>query len=148
MKIQRVDGSEDEIERRYREFFSLHMDLMKAFPIEGGLKGAPRVLPFMPGKHFLNTDGREVAESRVEALQIYVDELLALDPKISRCPQVLQFFKKEPPEVERLTSFPNFDEAKPIRRVPSSSSLLQLGRVIEKPRRGFGMGSRSTSSLI
>ncbi|XP_078692349.1 neutrophil cytosol factor 4-like [Branchiostoma floridae x Branchiostoma belcheri] len=98
------NGSSYQIFRRYSQFDSLQVYLLARFPIEAGdIDEKDRVLPSLPGKIYFGRSAiREVAERRLPELNKYMKELLSLDPKISRDPDVRLFFSQTESDVLAL----------------------------------------------
>ncbi|CAH1273861.1 NCF4 [Branchiostoma lanceolatum] len=98
------NSSSYQIFRRYSQFDALQADLVARFPIEAGdINAKDRVLPSLPGKIFFGRSAiREVAERRLPELNKYMKELLSLDPKISRDPDVRLFFSQTESDVLAL----------------------------------------------
>uniref|UniRef100_A0A3P8WYH5 Neutrophil cytosolic factor 4 n=1 Tax=Cynoglossus semilaevis TaxID=244447 RepID=A0A3P8WYH5_CYNSE len=67
------------IYRRYREFFDLHQILQLKYSPEEQVKPGPSIntLPTPPGKVFIGNK-KEIAESRIPELNIYMKKLLSL----------------------------------------------------------------------
>eukprot|EP00048_Salpingoeca_helianthica_P000697 m.43416 g.43416 ORF g.43416 m.43416 type:complete len:418 (+) comp10773_c0_seq1:345-1598(+) len=77
------------IQRTYNQIFAFHSKLLDLFS-----KG-PRVIPFLPGKKYVETITRgkhAVAQSRLPDLQTYLVALFKLDARISQCDHVFSFF--------------------------------------------------------
>ncbi|KAH9518581.1 hypothetical protein Btru_005705, partial [Bulinus truncatus] len=108
------DSSTLTIYRRYSRFFDLQTKLLDLFPIEGGaFDPAKRVIPFLPGKIiFGRSQIKDVAMKRLKELNYYCQKLIQLDPRISQCEEVLEFFEIEPDDLDIPTN--NTDEGCPL----------------------------------
>lgn len=85
------DGTWWELSRIYQKFYDFQIALLQQFPKEAITPpGGKRLLPFMPGPVTYVTDA--ISNGRRESLNIYVKELLALPPYISRCELVRELF--------------------------------------------------------
>jgi len=92
--------------RRYEDFYALQMKLIDKFPEEADR--THRSLPFIPGQVIVGkSQSREVAEVRLPSLSTYVIALVGLPPRISVCPEVLEFFSQRPADL--YTPPPYFD---------------------------------------
>lgn len=79
IEVKTKGSSKYLIYRRYREFFQLHQLLEIKYSGEGSESPVPGSwsLPTLPGKIFLGNK-REIAESRIPELNLYMKKLLAL----------------------------------------------------------------------
>jgi hypothetical protein len=49
-EVEWNDGTVATIYRRYSELFAFQVALLNKFPVEAGIKGNRRVIPFLPGQ--------------------------------------------------------------------------------------------------
>lgn len=85
------DGTHWELSRYYQNFYDFQIALLQEFPIEANTEGGNnRVLPYMPGPVTYVTDA--ISNGRRESLDIYIKQLLALPPYISKCHLVRSLF--------------------------------------------------------
>lgn len=99
------DYSKYTIFRRYEDFYDLQMKLIAKFPQEADKNN--RSLPFIPGKVLVGKpNSREVAESRLQSLILYVRLLVSLPTHISRCPEVVEFFTQTQSDTYSITPSP------------------------------------------
>lgn len=82
LDCQMSPGSRCMLTRFYVEFLELHIILLQQFPVNS--KGDDKVLPYLPGLALSN--------GRSEALDSYLNQLLALPPNISQSTSIRQFF--------------------------------------------------------
>ncbi|PNS16348.1 Protein scd2/ral3 [Sphaceloma murrayae] len=92
------NGSHWDLSRIYEDFYELQINLIKAFPDEAGQTGHPRTLPYMPGPVQFVTD--KISEGRRENLDEYLQHLLKLGPRITKCALVCNFFQPRPLDYE------------------------------------------------
>ncbi|XP_024907295.1 neutrophil cytosol factor 1 [Pteropus alecto] len=96
------DLSEKVVYRRFTEIYEFHKTLKEMFPIEAGdINPENRIIPHLPAPRWF--DGQRVAESRQGTLTEYYNALMGLPVKISRCPQLLDFFKVRPDDLKLPT---------------------------------------------
>ncbi|KAK7929566.1 hypothetical protein WMY93_005961 [Mugilogobius chulae] len=78
-EVKTKGGSKYLIYRRYREFLQLHQRLETKYSAEGSESPAPESwsLPSLPGKVYIGNK-RDIAESRIPELNLYMKKLLAL----------------------------------------------------------------------
>ncbi|XP_020789327.1 neutrophil cytosol factor 4 isoform X1 [Boleophthalmus pectinirostris] len=78
-EVKTKGGSKYLIYRRYREFLQLHQILETKYSAEGSESPAPGTwsLPTLPGKIYIGNK-RDIAESRISELNVYMKKLLAL----------------------------------------------------------------------
>eukprot|EP00035_Acanthoeca_spectabilis_P001906 m.83572 g.83572 ORF g.83572 m.83572 type:complete len:462 (+) comp11219_c0_seq2:89-1474(+) len=89
------DGAEGKVLRSYSDFFSFHCKLLDLFPEDA--EREPREIPYLPGKKMLSLKkARAVAMERVQPIMEYLPLLFALEPRISQCEHVVQFFRHCP----------------------------------------------------
>ena len=92
-----VEWSNDAVTTSYRgytDFFDFQCELIRIFPLEGGtVKGVERTLPYLPGRKIFQRRTAALAEKRLPEIDNYVKKLVAMPEHISRCEQVLQFFR-------------------------------------------------------
>jgi len=79
------------IYRSYDNFFDMQMQLLDHFGEDPN--GRDRTVPFLPGKQIWRIGTRTLAKNRQPKIQGYIDELLDLPYRISRCNEVLNFFR-------------------------------------------------------
>lgn len=76
--------------------------LKEMFPIEAGdINPENRIIPHLPAPRWF--DGQRAAESRQGTLTEYYNTLMGLPVKISRCPQLLDFFRVRPDDLKLPT---------------------------------------------
>ncbi|TPX30848.1 hypothetical protein SeMB42_g07856 [Synchytrium endobioticum] len=92
------------IRHTFDDFFDFHLHLLGHFPAESGFitpsnvtavvgHVATKIIPDLPcQKIFVSYD---TAKLRMPQLQAYMEAIIALPPKVSRSPLVLEFFKKD-----------------------------------------------------
>ncbi|XP_044930867.1 neutrophil cytosol factor 1 isoform X2 [Mustela putorius furo] len=96
------DLSEKVVYRKFTEIYELHKLLKEMFPIEAGdINPQNRIIPHLPAPRWF--DGQRAAESRQGTLTEYCNALMSLPVKISRCPQLLDFFKVRPDDLKLPT---------------------------------------------
>ncbi|XP_045848723.1 neutrophil cytosol factor 1 isoform X1 [Meles meles] len=96
------DLSEKVVYRKFTEIYELHKLLKEMFPIEAGdINPQNRIIPHLPAPRWF--DGQRAAESRQGTLTEYCNALMSLPAKISRCPQLLGFFKVRPDDLKLPT---------------------------------------------
>ena len=103
INIKWSDGTSTTSYRSYSEFFDFQCCLLVEFPLEGGSKGSPRTIPYLPGKKLFKKTTNELALERMPQIHDYVTQLLSLPEHISRSERVLRFFKSNWSE-DRLRS--------------------------------------------
>ncbi|XP_075706493.1 neutrophil cytosol factor 1 [Rhinoderma darwinii] len=97
------DLTEKLVYRKYTEIYEFHKALKEMFPIESGdINKEHRTIPHLPAPKWF--DGLRSTENRQITLADYFLSLLNLPHKISRCPQVLNFFKVRPDDVNSTGS--------------------------------------------
>ena len=80
--------------RGYTDFFDFQCELLSIFPLEGGsVKGAERTIPYLPGRKLFTRKSASLAEKRLPQINEYVQQLIAMPRNVSRCEQVLKFFR-------------------------------------------------------
>ncbi|TPX38315.1 hypothetical protein SmJEL517_g00307 [Synchytrium microbalum] len=92
-----ADTTTDTIHHTFEDFFDFHLHLLGHFPEEAGVVAGSdgtskfKIIPDLPcQKIFVSLD---TAKQRVPQLQTYMEAIIALPPKVSRSPLVLNFFK-------------------------------------------------------
>uniref|UniRef100_A0A8C0QJD7 Neutrophil cytosolic factor 1 n=2 Tax=Canis lupus familiaris TaxID=9615 RepID=A0A8C0QJD7_CANLF len=96
------DLSEKVVYRRFTEIYEFHKMLKEMFPIEAGdINPENRIIPHLPAPRWF--DGQRAAESRQGTLTEYYNTLMGLPVKISRCPQLLDFFRVRPDDLKLPT---------------------------------------------
>jgi hypothetical protein len=98
IECQMEDGRHWELSRYYADFYDFQITLLEAFPKEAGNKGAPRILPRMPGPVAHVTDA--ISNGRRRMLDEYIRQILSMPPHISKCQLVRQFFSPRPGDFE------------------------------------------------
>lgn len=74
------------------------LTLLEAFPEEAGIKGKPRILPFIPGPLAHVTDA--ISKGRRRVLDEYIRGILSMPPHISKCQLVRLLFAPQPGDFE------------------------------------------------
>lgn len=98
--VQWSIGKTTIVYRNYDNFFSMQMKLLDHF---GEDPSSPeRTIPFLPGRGMWTIETKRWAMRCQSRIQDYIDKLLVLPYKISRCNAVLDFFRyrdSDPKEV-------------------------------------------------
>ena len=85
------DGRTWRLLRTYEDFYSMQLDVMKAFPREAGAYDpAERSIPFMPGPVPFVTP--HLTSQRQALLDLYMGNMLRVTTEITNCAIVRQFF--------------------------------------------------------
>ncbi|KYO30843.1 NADPH oxidase organizer 1 [Alligator mississippiensis] len=95
------------IYRTFEEFKKFHKELKKKFPIEAGLlKKSERTIPKFKDAPRMQRKSGKLRRSleRLKLLELYSQELMKLDTKISQSEDVTQFFKAQTRDLD--PSFP------------------------------------------
>eukprot|EP00040_Diaphanoeca_grandis_P026507 m.148622 g.148622 ORF g.148622 m.148622 type:complete len:742 (-) comp30610_c0_seq1:242-2467(-) len=109
LEITWSEGSKLVIYRRYSTFYDLHVSLMEDFVAASGVDGGKRIIPYLPGKKLIGrSQTHKVAEARSPLINEYVQSLVKLPQKLSRSPQVTNFFEPndldiKPPKINKAT---------------------------------------------
>lgn len=112
IECQMEDGQNWELWREYRNFYDFQIELKKNFPVEAGLTGLGRTLPFLPGPVPTVTDA--IASARRPSLDDYVRKILLMPAHISESKLVREFFApklKDIPCLDRRLSGASQDSA-------------------------------------
>uniref|UniRef100_UPI00398E7EB5 neutrophil cytosol factor 1 isoform X4 n=1 Tax=Pristiophorus japonicus TaxID=55135 RepID=UPI00398E7EB5 len=92
LMVKWSDLSEKLIYRKFSEIYDFHKMLKEMFPIEAGeIDSKIRTLPHLPAPRWL--EGHKATENRQSTLSDYIQSLVNLPPKISRCQWMLNFFQ-------------------------------------------------------
>jgi len=84
-------AKETVIFRSYEDFFNMQMHLLDHFG--EGASDVDRSIPYLPGRQIWRPSTKKLAKSRSPKIQEYTQKLLDLPYKISRCNEVLNFFR-------------------------------------------------------
>ncbi|XP_032077598.1 neutrophil cytosol factor 4 [Thamnophis elegans] len=77
--------------RRYRQFYSLHAKLEERYGAESKNSSFTCILPTLPGKVYVRAK-KEIADSRIPILNIYMNKLLSLPPCVLLDEDIRLFF--------------------------------------------------------
>ena len=92
------NGTVWHLSRLYSDFYDFQIALLTKFPEEAGKTGEVRSLPFMPGPVTYVTD--VISSGRQQNLDEYIQKMLRMPEKISRCDLVCTLFAPRPGDVE------------------------------------------------
>ena len=113
------NGKTRHLYRYYQDFYDLQVRLLELFPYEAGkIEHSKRTIPSIPGPLINVNDS--ISKLRREKLDIYLSNLIALPPHISRSEEVLRLFEVLNNGFDREVDAPNRRGSKPISQKSNS----------------------------
>lgn len=101
IEVKTKGGGRYMIFRRYRQFYNLHGKLEERYGAENKNRRFTCTLPVLPGKIFVGAK-REIADSRIPALNIYMKKLLSLPAWVLLDEDVRLFFYQSDFDSQRI----------------------------------------------
>ncbi|KAF9916463.1 bud emergence protein 1 [Lobosporangium transversale] len=123
VRVEIASGAVRSLFRLYEDFYNFHIALLEEFPVESGRVGdQPRILPFMPIP--LPNVTETVSATRRKDLDLYVQDLCKLPPRIMQHPLVENLFAVRDGDTET----PPNEQKQPDRTSGTRSTSPALGR--------------------